>query len=258
MTTSARILVPYLSANVYSKAPVAFDELVQAVEVALGVQFAPDKEGQYEELNALVSQPLGYTLAVYSGDVLEVEDNPMGDIRIVVDLTSRISYYALSLPADSVDDPTLWISAYLASLLTTKTGYSFEDDPLPAQANLPGLQIPLLVASIQATTTQPPGVHLAPICKSLGIPMKRLHAATISQPQVQQFTAQVLGHDLVFVLSETRPGNGGSVRLQLKPGAETLTLARDTRVYTPVHLPIDAFIARLVSKATGLAFAALS
>lgn len=255
MSIPERLLIPYLAANVCSKAPVEFEQLVPLIEHALGVRFASDTEGLYEELQALVSQPLGYTLAVYRGDRLEVEENPTRDIRIVVDLSSWIDISTLAIPDDAIDDPTVWLSDYLAHLLTTRTGYVFQaTQSADTGIGLPSIHVPLLTASIQATTVQSPATYLTSICQCLGIPEKRLDTASGSQLEMQRYTTEVLGHELLIVSAETASEHSRLVSVQLTPGAETSALVQN--MATPIYLPIDAFLARLVSEATGLPFAA--
>jgi hypothetical protein len=140
-----------------------------------------------------------------------------------------------------------------------KTAYRFHAYPFDGSATEPPeMEIPLLNAVIQAFTPESPTAYLAPVCQALGVPTDRLQPIPGTPGDKQQLGATLLGHTLRFVLTEAALSLGGMGMLQVEvsPSADTQALAQDGLRTTPVPLSIDAFLARLVSEATGLPFAA--
>jgi hypothetical protein len=206
MHTDESIRLPGLFAQVSAEAFGDFRDfvLVRAIEESLGVSFEPDREGHYEEANALVSRPFGYTLAVYREEERMSVGYPASGWRLVVLIHTRISPYAFGLTYEAVDTQEVRLSTYLAHVLTMKTAYRFHAYPFAGSTTEPPeMEIPLLNAAIQAPTPQSPTAYLAPVCQAPGVPTARLQPVPGTPGNEQQHGATLLGHTLRFVLTES-------------------------------------------------------
>jgi hypothetical protein len=255
MQQSTAMLVPELSALVYSNAEEPFDHLVAMAERTLGVHFAPDTGGSFEELNALVTTVLGHTLAIYVGEA--EEDDRVEPSGVEVILLPRISFYELSLPAETLSI-AVQISDYLAMLLTLQTPYIFQSVTPPVHhPSMHQTQVLWLEATITASVDLLWERWVAPISQALGMAEAQLQRDGASGPEPAPIGAQILGHDVRLEVQPSAPGRPSTLTLRLEPSPMVRALAQTCPPNAVMRVAIDAFLARLVSQHTGLTFTVL-
>jgi hypothetical protein len=259
MDNQAKITVPYLTGGVYSEDQAAFEHFVTAIEQALGVHFEDDKEGRFEELEPLVSFPLGYTIAIRMDDGEDYEEDEEDfylsrSAAFTLDVETFISMYSLNIAPELVDDTAFWLSEFLSRYLTQKTGYFFHAESISDElAPQYSFAVPLFTAQITGATEQPLTTAFHNIGESLSIPMERIQVGTISRTGGQQFTAQLFGHT-VTVSGQPSSNETNTITLLLQPSPDTHTFIHESGTLESAQLSIDAFLARLVSRDTGIEF----
>jgi hypothetical protein len=83
--------------------------------------------------------------------------------------------------------------------------------------------------------------------------MERIQVGTISRTGGQQFTAQLFGHT-VTVSGQPSSNETNTITLLLQPSPDTHTFIHESGTLESIQLSIDAFLARLVSRDTGIEF----
>lgn len=261
MGDRAKITVPNLFGGVYSEEQASFEHFVTAIEQALEVRFREDTEGIYEELEPLLSYVFGYTIAVRIDDGEHYEEDaedfyPSRSAAFTLEVATFISEYSLNILPESVDAPYFWLSEFLARYLTQKTGYAFKAENISDELAVHySFAVPLLTAQLTGVTTQPLAPALHTIGESLGIPAEHILVDLTSHAGRQQFSAQIFGHD-VTVSGQRVSSDTSTITLVLQPSADTLTFLYESGPLESTHLPIDTFLARLVSRDTGIPFTA--
>jgi hypothetical protein len=162
--------------------------------------------------------------------------------------------YSLNIAPELVDDTAFWLSEFLSRYLTQKTGYFFHAESISDElAPQYSFAVPLFTAQITGATEQPLTTAFHNIGESLSIPMERIQVGTISRTGGQQFTAQLFGHT-VTVSGQPASNETYTITLLLQPSPDTHTFIHESGTLESIQLSIDAFLARLVSRDTGIEF----
>lgn len=197
---------------------------------------------------------LGNTLAIYVGVSQDAEPADLTGAEVT--FLPGVSFYALALPLDT---PTVDMdsSAYLATLLTLQTPYSFQAVPPPVPQ--PGVQeaaVLWLEGAIAAPVPPPWQRWVGLVVQALGIAEAQLppEAVLAQAPQVH---LSLLGHD-VLVQGSSSTGAAAQLTVRVQPSAVVRTWAQQTPPPFVQRVAIGPFLARLVHHHTGLPFTVMS
>ena len=118
------VTVPELTAKITVKTDLNKHEVASQVGLALGVTFDPDKEGLYEEIEALVAYAVGHIFGIFES---KNEGSSNSSIRdIFLDLIPDLYPTDLGLRLSECNVVDLDVDDYLVALLRKKTGLPFE------------------------------------------------------------------------------------------------------------------------------------